>query len=139
MLLDMNTVLQQGEKLVASDSGNITITFSDTSEVNLHPKTIVEIVQTLPINLVFNQLNGDAEYLAKDHQFTVRMLNLLVSFSQAKVSLAFDDKTGKITLAVISGGAVAAYNDVDFVSQRVFLREKDHFVFDNEKRTGNSF
>ena len=127
--------LQQGERIIASDSGNITLNFDLVGEITLFPNSDIQLVQTLPVNLVFNQNTGRVEYQAFGNQFTVRLHRLLVSFANANIQSSISELTGEIIVTVNRGTVIAAFNDENFVSQKVTLMENDRLIFNNEKRS----
>ncbi|MBI3980725.1 hypothetical protein HY345_01885 [Candidatus Microgenomates bacterium] len=135
-LLSKDLPIQQGEKLIASKSGSLTLNFDLAGELSLFPNTEIEIVQTLPVNLVFKQTQGVVDYESKANTFAVLINRLLVSFSNAAANVSVNDTTGVITVKVYRGQVTAAYNDKNFLSQRFLLQENDRFIFDNEKRQG---
>ena len=136
ILLTKDLAVQQGEKLIASKSGTLTLNFDLAGELSLFPDTEIELVQTLPVNLVFNQTKGTAEYESRANTFAVLVNRLLLNFLKANVKVSIDNTKGIITVKVNQGEVIAAYNNQNFVSQRVELQENEGFIFDNEKRQG---
>jgi hypothetical protein len=129
------TLLQQGEKIIASDSGNLTVQFAPAGSILLFPKTTVEITQTLPVNLVFSQQNGVAEYRADGSSpISIRSYRLLTKVSQGTVRVTAEEETHTITIQVLEGSATVAYNDADIVSQVVPIEKGQQFMFDSDKR-----
>ncbi|EKD96288.1 MAG: hypothetical protein ACD_24C00107G0001 [uncultured bacterium] len=61
---------------------------------------------------------------------------MLLNFLKANVKVSIDNTKGIITVKVNQGEVIAAYNNQNFVSQRVELQENEGFIFDNEKRQG---
>lgn len=140
-LLSKDLLIQQGERLIASESGSLTLNFDLAGELMLFPDSEIEIVQTLPVNLVFKQTQGVVDYESKANTFAVLVNRLLVSFSNAAANVSVNDINGVITVKVYRGQVTAAYNDQDFISQKIILSQNESFVFDNEKKQGkkNSF
>lgn len=135
--LNEGTVLQQGETLIASDSGELIVDFAGKASIALLPKAKVEIVQTLPQNLVFQQTRGHLQYAAsKDSPISVRANRLLVYLPQGAVQVKFEADSPYILVTLKEGEATVAYNDKDFVSQVIKLSPGEEFEFDNEEREG---
>lgn len=134
--LTSRIMVQQGDTLIASDSGNITVAFGDAAELKMEEDSAVDIVQTLPVDLVFGQRRGVAEDMSKTSPVSVRSLRLLITQTDGVMRVQVDEDTHFITVEVESGDARAAYNDVDFVSQIVRIGERERFVFDSDGREG---
>ena len=110
--------VQQGEKLIASDSGTITVKFASAGSVKLFPKSEIDIIQTLPVNLVFAQKKGKVEYTSLGSSpFSIRSFHLLLTIPKGKVIMNVDDATESITAEVVEGEIIAAFNSPEFVSQ----------------------
>lgn len=135
-LLSKDLLIQQGERLIASKSGSLTLNFDLAGELSLFPNTEIDIVQALPVNLVFKQIKGAVEYESQANTFAVLINRLLISFSNAAVNVSVNDINGVITVKVNRGQVTAAYNDQNFLSQKITLSQNDTFIFDNEKRQG---
>ncbi|MBI3888149.1 hypothetical protein HY310_03735 [Candidatus Microgenomates bacterium] len=123
-LLNTN-ILQQGDTLITSDSARLKISFKDTN-ISLEPKTEVEIIQTLPDQLVFNQKSGEATYSG---ELSVRSLRLL---SKISGTVSIKIKNDLIYLNIVEGKAIAAFNDINFNSKVVEV--KKYIIFDNSLR-----
>lgn len=123
VLLDKNTIFQ-GENLIASDSGKITVDFEGNT-IHLEPKTQVDIVQTLPGKLVFNQISGSASYNIIG---SVRVKRLLVEITKNTTIVINKNKT-----EVIGFGKIA-YNDINFNSKVADLVEGKTTVFNDTLR-----
>ena len=130
-------IIQQGEVLIASDSGKITVNFGPAATLTLFPETQVEIVQTLALNLVFNQTQGSAQYQATGSSpITVRSLNLIVNLDNGLLNVDTGKETGEIILSLKTGQAAVAYNSPDFISKIWQLEPGDVFSYDSNERKG---
>ncbi len=123
VLLDKNTIFQ-GENLIASDSGKITVDFEGNT-IHLEPKTEVDIIQTLPGKLVFNQISGSVSYNIIG---SVRAKRLLVEITKSTTIVINKNKTE------ITGLGKIAYNDANFNSKVLDLVEGKTTVFDDTLR-----
>lgn len=130
-------VIQQGENLIASNSGKLTVEFASVSAVTIFPKSEVEIVQTLPINIVFNQPKGTVQYQVSGvSPVSIRSLNLLVTVNSGLINIDTDEKIGEIVLSLRTGTAKVAYNSPLFVSKVWNLEPGDVFNYDSNNRRG---
>lgn len=85
--------IQQGEILIASDAGNLTVEFAPAATISLFPETQIEIVQTLPLNLVFNQSQGVGQYQSSGiNPVTVRSLNLIINLEDGLLVVDTDEE-----------------------------------------------
>lgn len=134
--LTSRIMVQQGDTLIASDSGDITVSFGDVVVLTMEEDSMVDIVQTLPVDVVFGQRRGAAEYTSNTSPVSVRSLRLLVTQTDGAMRVQVDEDTHTITVEVERGNARAAYNDADFVSQIVRIEEGEQFVFDSDSRDG---
>lgn len=135
--LPVGIKIQQGEKLVTKESGNIAVKFAAAGTMTMFPEAEVEIVQTLPVNLVFNQLKGKTRYLVGGSSLlSVRNFNLIVNVSSGLITIKTDIEAGEVTLSLKAGQATVAYNSPEFESKRWELEPGDDFVFYNEERKG---
>lgn len=129
--------IQQGEKLSTGNTGKITINFDSFGSVNLSPKTEISIIQTLPVNFVFDQASGSAQFISLGTSpFSVRTLRLLSTISTGSATVNVDEKTNFVTFGLKSGLATIAYNDDQFISQILNLKAGQKFVFDSDGRLG---
>ncbi len=134
----MGTV-QQGEKYATGDNGQIMINFSDFGSFSLQPKSEVSVVQTLPVDFVFNQASGSATYTNTGQSpFSIRTLHLLTTIASGSASVDVDYKKHLITLFLKDNLATVAYNDVNYNSHVVNLDPKSTFVFDDDQRIGKN-
>lgn len=131
------TTIQQGEVLIASDEAKLTATFNPALTLTLFPDTQVEIIQTLPLNLVFNQSKGVGQYQTTgSSSVTIRSLNLIVNLDNGLLNVDTDEETGAIILSLKTGKAKVAYNNPDFLSRVWELEPGDVFSYDSNERKG---
>lgn len=128
--------IQQGEKLITKDVSTLSLVFADACSVEFSPDTEIEVVQTLPQNIVFSQANGTAEYIKTgSFPISVRAISLLVE-SDGDMTVSIDPEKPIITLDLKSGKATAAYNDLKYVSHEVTLIAGQTFTFNDGTRKG---
>lgn len=130
-------IVQQGETLIASDEGKLTIEFNPGATVILFPNSKLEIIQTLPLNLVFNQTKGIGQYqVSGTNPITVRSFNLIVNIDNGLINIDTDEETGAIILGLKTGQATVAYNSPEFESRVWELEPGDVFEYDSNERQG---
>jgi hypothetical protein len=135
-LLDFSKKIQQGEKLIASASGTISLVYKDYGDVKLSSDSELNIVQTLPQNFVFEEVKGAVDFLSLGKtNFAVRVGRLLISFKKGELGITLDKEGKVVSCDVINGQADFAFNDSDFNSQTFKLSAGQKFVFDNLTRT----
>lgn len=129
--------IQQGETLIASEAGKLTVNFNPAATISLFPNTQVEIVQTLPLNLVFNQTKGVGQYQVSGiNPVTIRSFNLIVNIESGLINIETDEETGEIILGLKTGWAKVAYNSPEFDSKVWELEPGDVFSYDSSERRG---
>ena len=126
----------QGEKYITGEDSSLSISFGDICLVDLSGKTEVEIVQTLPSSIVFSQTSGVGKYTKKgSNTISIRVLKLIVEID-GEVLISIDLEDPIITLEVRSGNAIAAYNDLEYLSHEVSVYNGKTFTFNYDKRKG---
>lgn len=129
--------VQQGETWIASDSGNLTINFAPAATVALFPQTKLEVIQTLPLNLVFNQTEGVGQYNAVGvNPVTIRGFNLIINLDSGLLVVDTNPETGTVILDLKTGSARVAYNSPEFDSKIWQLEPGDVFEYDSSLRQG---
>lgn len=129
--------VQQAETLATGKDGYATVTFPDATTISISPESKIEFVQTLPVNFVFKQIKGEINYLKKGTiPFSVRSLHLLMTFSDGEYVIKTDSDTHTLVLTVKKGSVKAAYNNLQYETQSVEIKEGEKYIFDDDKRTG---
>ncbi|CAN5166187.1 hypothetical protein BH09PAT2_BH09PAT2_04780 [soil metagenome] len=130
--------LQQGEKIVTGNTGNVTLSLGDTIQVIEKKDTMIALTQTLPVNIVFTHQVGTATYIqsANDSPVSIRIRRLLVRMNKGTVTITTEDEDPYIYVNVDKGEVELAYNDEDFTSQLVTVTAGEEFRFNNDKRIG---
>jgi len=128
--------IQQGEKLITGEKSSLSLTFNNACSIDLSEKTEVDIIQTLPANIVFSQTSGTGEYVRTgNYPISIRVLKLLVEIN-GNISISIDPQKPIITLTIKSGNALVAYNDLKYVSHEVMVKNNQTFTFNYDKRKG---
>jgi len=126
--------IQQGEKLITGEKSSLKLDFKAGCSVELSPQTEIEVIQTLPDNIVFSQNSGTANYVKTGaYPVSVRISNLLVE-SDGEAIISIDPEDFLITLDLKSGSAIAAYNDLDYLSHEIIVEAGETLSFNDDTR-----
>lgn len=129
--------IQQGESLRTDKGANLTMKFSSAGVITILPESEIEVVQTLPVNLVFKQINGVVEYQANGNSLlSIKCINLLVNINNGILTIETDGETGEVVLSLKTGLATVAYNSPEFDSKVWEMNPGDKFVFDSNTKKG---
>ena len=130
-----NVPIHQGER-VQTGEGNIVIRFANVAQIELAQQSDVTFVQTLPATIVIQQHGGAVTYVRKGTiPVSVRSLHLLIDQgATSKITVTVAEQT--VQIDVEKGSVTAAYNDLDFNSILLTMRDGEQFVFDDITRTG---
>lgn len=129
--------VQQAETLETGKDGQVIVTFTDDASVTLSPDSKIEFLQTLPVNFVFRQSKGEINYIKKGTiPLTVRSLHLLMAFSDGEYVITTDAGKHTLELTVKKGLVKAAYNNLQYETQTVEIKEGEKYLFDDDTRTG---
>jgi hypothetical protein len=131
------TSIQQGESLITKDNGSASVNFPNNVSINISPKTEIDIIQALPINMVFNQASGSAVFENNGSSpLAVRSLALLTYENKGKIKIAVDTNLDTVKISVQSGLATVAFNDLNYASHTVSLSAGDTYFFYSDTREG---
>lgn len=135
-LTEKSMQIQQGEVISASSSGTLSVSFGQAGSVSLQKQSTVEVIQTLPTNLVFTQPMGDVTYLSNSSPISVRSLNMIVHIDNGTMTVHVDANTGDITVKTVSGSATIAYNSPTFISKVWHIDQGEIFTYYSDERKG---
>lgn len=129
--------IKQAELLVTGKESSASVIFKDAVTINLFSESEIEFVQTLPVNFVFRQNKGKINYVKKGSiPLSVRSLHLLMTFTDGEYFLNTDSENHTMELTVKKGLVKAAYNNLQFETQTIEIKEGEKFVFEDDSRTG---
>lgn len=135
-LVSIEKTIQQGENYITDDNSSLSISFENAVDVSMSEKTEVDIIQTLPANLVFSQISGTAEYTRNGtYPVTVRTSYLLSQITGTVIIERNVDKS-IVTVKINSGNVTFAYNDKNLTSHIVEAGEGQTFTFNYGTRRG---
>jgi hypothetical protein len=128
--------IQQGEELSTGVKSSLSLVFPEVCTVKFSQSTDIQIIQTLPANIVFAQISGTGEYTKTDSEPTsVKALNLLANIDGDAV-ITINQLKPVVTLTVKSGTATVAYNDLKYVSHEVTISAGHTYTFNSGTRRG---
>ena len=124
----------QGEKVETDEEGNALIEFTDTLDLTVFPNSSVDIIQTLPTNLVFSLNRGRTNFAKKgSNTISVRIKHLLTQV-EGNVDISLADDKPIISLRVISGSITLAYNNLNYETQSLKVSEGKTIEFNDSTR-----
>lgn len=128
--------IQQGEKLITQENSTLTLGFDGACRLVLGADTEIAIIQTLPDNIVFEQIKGTVEYnKTGNYPISIRSGNLLAE-NNGNITVSIDPEKPIIKLKLTSGQAALAYNDLDYLSHKQTIKANQTFTFNDDTRTG---
>lgn len=128
----------QGENLVTKTNGKMTVAFADAETMTILPNSEIDVIQTLPANIVIAQPQGNVQYSRSGNvPFSVNAQSLLVNHNQGTLTISVDKKTQTTTVMVQNGTAQLAYADTDQTSHVITLSQGQSFVYDATEQTGD--
>lgn len=129
-------LIQQGEKLITGEKSNLSLVFPDACSIEFSERTEVDIIQTLPANIVFFQTSGTGEYIKTgSYPVSIRAMGLLVE-EDGDIVVSIDQEEPTVTLTLKSGKATAAFNNSEYISHEVMLVSGQIFTFNYDTRKG---
>jgi len=123
----------QGESIETDNNGKAELLLPDKVVATIESNTSIDIIQTLPVNLVFSLNRGRiaVEKLGTS-VVSVRTKHLLTNIN-GKVEISLNAEA-QITIKVISGETILAYNNLKFETQGLRLTEGQEAVFNDVTR-----
>lgn len=126
--------IKQGERVVTA-TGSAMITFPKEAILHLDKKTDIDIVQTLPANVVFTQHIGSIDYQRLGGiPLSIRAEHLLIDENKGEIGVTVDDENNNISINVISGSVTLAYNDINYETHVASISAVENVDFDDTKR-----
>lgn len=127
--------LLQGETLITTASGKIKATFPEVVTFTQDAATQLDIIQTLPSEIVFSQLGGLVDYQTLgDLPVSVRINPLLIRLGSGQMQVAVS--ASFITVKVSSGSAELAFNDFNYQITKLSIDSGHEYQFRPATRRG---
>ncbi len=132
-------LIQQGESLLTGEKSTASINFPNAVKINIYPKTEIDIIQTLPENMVFVQASGSASFNNKGFSpVAIRSLALLTYENTGNVRITVNTNYDTVTVYVESGSAKIAFDDLSYTSHTFSLFKGDTYIFYSDTRQGGT-
>ena len=129
-------MIQQGENLQTKENSSLSFIFPEVGTVAMSGKTEVDIIQTLPTNIVFLQASGAAEYTKTGSDpITIRAKKLIASM-EGELAISIDEERPWVTLTQKSGSTMVAFNDLKYVSHEIKMVAGQTYTFNYGMRKG---
>jgi hypothetical protein len=126
--------IQQGESLSTGVDGKLVLTFEKAVEIDMSKNASIDIIQTLPVDMVFSQKLGTVEYKKlTDIPVSVRSRHLLIK-NDGDITVGVDELKPIITVKVNSGNAIFAYNNKDNISNVLTVESGKTLTFNDDTR-----
>lgn len=127
--------IQQGEGIETLDSGVVELAFSNSADIIIDPKTEINIIQSLPANILIGQNSGLANYKKLGEvPLSVRSNDLLVKINQGEITISVSEKQPYTTVDVTNGSATVGYNDTNFVTQILDITSGKSLLFNTDNK-----
>ncbi len=130
--LETPAPILQGEELFTRATGKVTMDITTAAVITLSPNTHINLIQTLPTNIVIDQDQGTAIFSEKKASpLAVRCLGLVTQLKQGTSRISVDPDAGTVAIAVQTGSAVIAYNDAANNSHVKTIESGEQAVYDD--------
>ena len=135
--IDAKTEIKQGESIVVGTDSTAKLEFSGMLRADIDTDTQLDLIQTLPANIVISQNTGKVTYVkTSEIPLTVRIFRLIVDFTQASIEIEVDAKLNTTRVSILEGDATLAYNNLSGVVVKKQLASGEVFLFSNLTRSG---
>lgn len=126
--------LQQGETLQTGDDGKVEITFPNVVSIKQSAKTQINFIQMLPTNSIISQGYGTTEYIQQGNTpLAVRSFGLLTEI-HGDVVITVDKDEDQVIIDVKTGSIIAAFNDLNYLSNVIPVSAGNEFIYDDDTR-----
>jgi hypothetical protein len=136
-LINSPVKLQQGDEINVQDNGQAITSFPNIVKISISPNTQVNFIQTLKVNFVAEEKQGNAFYEKTGSiPVSIRAFDLLINLKNGAFSISVDKESAMVVINVGSGSATAAYIDTDNNTQILTIKEKQKYQFNNDTKLG---
>jgi hypothetical protein len=127
--------IQQGEEIATGKNGQASIIFSNIANINIYPKTKINFIQTLPINILIEQNSGKSEYIKlSNNSLSIKSQSLLTKINQGKIIITVNESRPYISVDVKEGLATISYNDLNYITKVLGVKAKRRAIFQTDTR-----
>lgn len=114
--------IQQGEGIETGEDGSVDLNFLDTANIKVFPNTKLDIIQTLPADLVFKQSSGEVTYQKTSTiPVSIRIAPVLIEVL-GEVTINLDDTKNILT---VTGQSKTAFNNKANVTRLIELKKDE--------------
>lgn len=132
--LTKNTTIQQGEHIETSNEGKANIIFENVVDIAIKENSSLDVIQTLPVNLVFSITTGTVIFnKLGTNTVSVRSKHLLIQVN-GKLEIQTDKKDSNIKISAETGHATLAYNNLNYETQSLVVQEGKVVIFNDSTR-----
>lgn len=126
--------VQQGESLSTGEDGSFILTFKDAAELTVSQNSGVDVIQTLPADLVFRQTLGSVSYKKlTTYPVSIRVGHLVVE-DDGEIIISFTADSPITTITIVDGSATIAYNNLKNSSQVIHVTTGKVVKFNESNR-----
>src|SRR5579871_5704011 len=126
--------IQQGESVETTD-GTASIAFASALLAQIEKNTQVNIIQTLPADIVIQQTQGTTDYQRLGTiPVSIRGLDLLLSVERGEVTIVVDPLTSHVNVIVKSGKITAAYTNKQNQTNIKTISAGQQLLFNNNTK-----
>lgn len=134
--LTANVPIQQGEEYITGKKSSATFQFATIGSITLSENTDISFIQTMPIDFVVKQNNGNVNYTINETApLSIRIRNALITKTSGIIQITIKSDDPIITISTIKGTAQIGFNDLENVSQVFTLREGQIYEYDSDNHT----
>lgn len=127
--------LQQGEGVTTGTDGKLQFIFPSAVSVSLMANSQVNIIQTLPVNIMLQEVQGTASYTRINLPVSIRALDMVMTLEKAAtVQVQVDPKTSRVFATVTNGTITVAYTDTNNTSNLISVKSGEKLVFNNNTK-----
>ncbi len=129
--------IQQGEEVETGTNSSLKMAFNNIVFISISANSKLSIIQTLPANLVFNQLFGKLEYekLNSSIPVSVRALDLLININDGESEISVDKNDSTIKISIKTGDVTIAFTDTNNKTIIQNIKSGEDLIFNNNSKT----
>lgn len=132
--ISSNREIKQGE-ILKTTTGSATVQFENNAKIIISPNSELDIIQTLPSNLVFMQNKGTVKYnRIGEVPISIRVMHLLIDQGVGDILVGINPENEIISIDVKDGKVTAAFNDLDYNSKVLEVTNGKKLIFNDRTR-----
>ncbi len=128
-------ILQQGETVYVGDKSHLVFEFSQIATISASQRTQIELVETWPGNLVFNQPSGQVQYQAGGRTaLSVKSRHLLTQIEGGTMQIIYGPGNNQVTVLAVSAPVTYGYNNSSYTTVTGVLPKGYRLIFSDLTR-----